>query len=430
MIASLKLENFKNFACETLRAGPFTVIVGANASGKSNVRDAFRFLHGIGRGYTLAEILGGKFGPGGRVEWDPVRGAPGEIARFGESAFSMTAEIEPGGRGKPRARYSISVESAPNPPTGFKVVAEELRYGAAEPVFTSRPPGADPVRWQDDESHLLLRMAKTGERQQRGNRIKTRRYRPALTQIWAAKRAVEAHKIRARTVAESFRDMRFLDLAPERMREPSVPGSAVLGDGGENLSTVLQRICADERKRKVLAGWTSELTPMDVEDFEFPVDGYDGRIRLFIKERNGEKVSAHSASDGTLRFLAMLAALLDEDSAGLYFFEEIDNGIHPARLSLLIDLIERQTRKGGIQVVATTHSPSFLSMIGDDTFEHASVVCRLDDAGRAIVRPLGEIPNARELRGKQGLGPLLDEGWMENALAFTENRRANEEGMP
>ena len=60
MITSLRLVNFKNFADETLRVGPFTVIVGANASGKSNIRDAFRFLHGIGRGYTLAEILGGK----------------------------------------------------------------------------------------------------------------------------------------------------------------------------------------------------------------------------------------------------------------------------------------------------------------------------------------------------------------------------------
>ena len=52
MITSLRLVNFKNFADETLRMGPFTVIVGANASGKSNIRDAFRFLHGIGQGFT------------------------------------------------------------------------------------------------------------------------------------------------------------------------------------------------------------------------------------------------------------------------------------------------------------------------------------------------------------------------------------------
>ena len=77
MITSLRLVNFKNFADETLRVGPFTVIVGANASGKSNIRDAFRFLHGIGRGYTLAEIIGEKYGPSGQTEWAGIRGTTG-----------------------------------------------------------------------------------------------------------------------------------------------------------------------------------------------------------------------------------------------------------------------------------------------------------------------------------------------------------------
>ena len=47
MLTSLRLVDFKNFRDETLRMGPLTVIVGANASGKSNLRDAFRLLHGI-----------------------------------------------------------------------------------------------------------------------------------------------------------------------------------------------------------------------------------------------------------------------------------------------------------------------------------------------------------------------------------------------
>ena len=64
MIRSIRLVDFKNFADETLGLGPFTVIVGTNASGKSNIRDAFRFLHAIGRGYTLTEVVGGKWGNG------------------------------------------------------------------------------------------------------------------------------------------------------------------------------------------------------------------------------------------------------------------------------------------------------------------------------------------------------------------------------
>ena len=94
MITSIRLVNFKNFADETLRVGPFTVIVGANASGKSNIRDVFRFLHGIGRGYTLAEIIGGKYGPGGQCEWEPIRGAPNEIARLDRSAVSSRLSFE------------------------------------------------------------------------------------------------------------------------------------------------------------------------------------------------------------------------------------------------------------------------------------------------------------------------------------------------
>lgn len=60
MLTALRLRNFKNFADETLRMGPFTVLVGANASGKSNIRDALRLLHGVGRGYWLADIIGGR----------------------------------------------------------------------------------------------------------------------------------------------------------------------------------------------------------------------------------------------------------------------------------------------------------------------------------------------------------------------------------
>ncbi len=58
MIRELHLERFKNFRDATLTLGNLTLLVGTNASGKSNLRDAFRFLHGISRGYTLARRSG------------------------------------------------------------------------------------------------------------------------------------------------------------------------------------------------------------------------------------------------------------------------------------------------------------------------------------------------------------------------------------
>ena len=408
MITAIRLVNFKNFADETLRVGPFTVIVGANASGKSNIRDAFRFLHGIGRGYTLAEIIGGKYGPGGQREWEPIRGAGNEIARFGPlhphmpSEFSLHVELKLSGI---KTYYSIKVGLNPTSSEGFRVLEEELRTESTM-VYTTI---------KTSESSLWLLVGENDEKQ-----IGLSRSQPALTQFLQKYKEIWYQQIFDLGLLSVLESMRFLDLSPDRMREAAFPGQHIMGDSGENLSIVLQQICADSKRKKILSDWLRELTPMDVQGFEFPRDP-SGRVHLRLCEANGRKVSAYSASDGTLRFLAMLATLLGEKPKGLYFFEEIDTGIHPARLHLLMDLIERQTAKQGIQVITSTHAPTLLAVMNDSTFENTSVVCRLEDSSNAIIRPVTELPNVRELRQDQGLGRLHESGWMENALYFTED---------
>ena len=410
MITSLRLVNFKNFADETLKVGPFTIIVGANASGKSNIRDAFRFLHGIGRGYTLAEIMGGKHGPGSQLEWEPIRGAPNEIGRFQKlypyelSTFDVYTELNLEGE---KVFYSIKVGSNPN--TGFVVLEEELKTETWI-VYTTRKAG---------DSRLELFMEGNGDQG-----VGVSSLQPALREVapalMSSQKFRESGKVpTARLSLEALGNMRFLEPSPQRMREPSVPGAAILGDGGENLPTVLEAICAEPERKMTLMSWLQELTPMDVKDFEFPRDP-SGRVHLQIVERNGRKVSAYSASDGTLRFLALLAALLGDNSAALYFFEEIDNGIHPNRLWLLLDFIERQTAQGKIQVVTTTHSPALLAWINDTTFEHTSVVYRDEHWTDSVIRPIAGLYNLRELRESQGLERLLTSGWFETAMKFSE----------
>ena len=438
MITSFRLLNFKNFADVTLRMGPFTVIVGANASGKSNVRDALRFLHGIGRGYGLADLIGGRYGAGGEVQWQPIRGAADEIVRSGESSFRLVVQVRLPKRSRTvqYAAYEIAVGGDDRGTGRFRVLEEALSIGLQRggrgpiqgwtAIYTSHPSASDPVRDQDDDTHLLLRMGKTGQQKKYGLRIAVRPDQPALTQIQEHRNVVRLHKQYAEQVRNVLADMRFLDLSPERMRQPAFPGQTVLGDGGENLPTVLKDICEDPERRESLVEWTRELTPMDVQDFDFPTDPLTRRVQLAFREASGRTISAYSASDGTLRFLAMLAALLGTEPAGFYVFEEIDNGIHPSRLRLLLDLIENQTAKGGTQVVTTTHSPDLLSMVGDRTFEHTSVVCRLPDTDDAVVKRVADLPNAAELRGSQGLGRLHASGWMEDAILF----EADEEASP
>ena len=338
--------------------------------------------------------------------------------------------------------HEIEVGIGNNHQSGFRVTREKLHMGgiynevlnvpvrlesfSGENTYDSHPLN-DPLQNQEDGDDLYLRMAKQKGQRKLGGRIKVRRDQPALTQIQGDKRVPRAFKLEAQAVADVFSHMRFLDLMPDLMRLPSFPGQAVLGDSGENLPTVLQGICADEKRKNVLIEWVRELTPMDVEDFAFPVDPVTGQVRLVIQEVNGRNVSAYAASDGTLRFLAMLAALLSPNPAQLYFFEEIENGLHPSRLHLLLDLIEMQTAESDIQVITTTHSPELLSMISDRTFRHASVVCRLPGSVDSIIRPVSEIPRAEELRKSQGLGRLHAGGWIESMLDFEKGTRKDAE---
>src|SRR5271170_614684 len=89
MFTSLRMERFKNFKDAELKLGPFSVLIGANASGKSNIRDAFRFLHGIARGYSLVDIIGEKYGAGGERVWTGIRGGTPEIAYAESQSFAL-----------------------------------------------------------------------------------------------------------------------------------------------------------------------------------------------------------------------------------------------------------------------------------------------------------------------------------------------------
>ena len=278
----------------------------------------------------MAEILGGKYGVGGQREWAGIRGAPNQIGRLDpefsipHSTFSIDVQVEQDGREK--LFYSISVWFDASV-RGFTVSKEKLSTESGL-VYT-----IDHTCSEYAESLMWVKPGK-----ENGMPIPLSKLQPALSQLFLHYDAIYEEYLSDPGFLPILQNMRFLELSPDRMREPSIPGATMLGDSGENLPSALEAICADSQRGRNLMSWLQELTPMDVKDFDFPRDP-NGRVHLYIVERNGRKVSAYSASDGTLRFLGILAALLGPDPGGLYFFEEIDNGIHPNRLWLLLDFI-------------------------------------------------------------------------------------------
>ncbi len=424
MLSHLKLERFKNFKTASLDLGPLTLLIGSNAAGKSNIRDAFRFLHGVSRGYNLAEIMGEKYIEGGVLQWRGIRGGIREATYLQADTFVMTVDLSIKTDLSSRdVRYSIEVE--PGAGGGGSRVVKESLYVDDDMKFDFHPSD------EGDRQHIVVRIPAHAFGGGRGGwHIETFiAHQPVLTQI--AERIEERieHRRMLKEVREvvstvkktiaALGSMRFLDLNPEAMRMPSLPGQIVLGDRGENLSSVLQAIYHNPQQRIALIEWIRELTPMDATDFEFIPD-QTGKILLSLVEENGRRTSAYSASDGTLRFLAMIAALLGPEPARFYFFEELDNGLHPARLHLLLQLVEQKTSEKTIQMVATTHSPQLMRFLSPGAREHASLVYRPPEQSEGRIRGILDIPNIREILEEQDLARLHESGWFEDAMVYLE----------
>lgn len=421
MLKKLRLERFKNFKEAELTLGPLTTLVGTNASGKSNIRDAFRFLHGISRGYNLAEIMGEKYVEGGVLQWRGIRGGTREATFQNAETFALEVSFTLHDDDT-EMKYRIEVNPGIDEPFP-SIVSERLERDDLEyPVFEAAPFGQGiRIKIFSGKSYDYREVYSNGNSLDR-----LPCYLPALSRA-----AGEIFDLSSRNSDEAFTrnfvklslnalsNMRFLDLNPEAMRLPSFPGQTILGDRGENLSSVLHSICQDPHSKKALLQWVQELTPMDAVDFEFPSD-FTGKILLTLIEKNGQKISAYSASDGTLRFLAAIAALLGPESAQFYFFEELENGIHPTRLRLLLELIERKVNSSNIQMVATTHSPQLLRLLSPQSREYASLLYRLPERSDAQIKRIMDIPEIQRILTEGDLASLHESGWLEDAVYFME----------
>jgi Predicted ATPase len=225
-------------------------------------------------------------------------------------------------------------------------------------------------------------------------------------------------------VLDEFINLQFLDLFPDAMRRPSNPGQNILGDRGENLSSVLQAICENPTRKIAVLEWLKALTPMDATDLEFVTD-ITGKILLVLIEANGQKIPIISASDGTLRFLAMIAALFNESddlpNFSCYFLEELDNGLHPTRLHLLIELIETRVKQTNLQIIATTHSSQLLRLLSYETLQNTSLTYRLENQPDARIKRIFDIsPETETLIKEQSLARLHESGWLENIMEFSQ----------
>ena len=116
----------------------------------------------------------------------------------------------------------------------------------------------------------------------------------------------------------------------------------------------------------------------------------------------------------------MIAAMLGTKPAKFYFFEELENGIHPTRLYLLLQLIEQKVSGGAIQVIATSHSPQLLGFLSEQSRADAALLYRLENQPDGRIRRILDIPEAERLLREGNIARLHASGWFENVVEFDE----------
>lgn len=88
-------------------------------------------------------------------------------------------------------------------------------------------------------------------------------------------------------------------------------------------------------------------------------------------------------SSGSLRVLPLISTLLDPDPPPVLFIEEVENGLDPRTVGLVVDLMRAAAQSGRTQVIATTHSPYLLDMLDLDDV----LLCERGDKGPVFSWP-------------------------------------------
>jgi predicted ATPase len=380
MLKRIRLKDFKSFVDEEVEVAPLTLLVGANASGKSNFLDAIRFLQGLSYFLKLSEVLNGETRAHPDA-WPGLRGRAEESARLGTEAFTvdttwLTSECLMQRTDQIEIRHFIASLVSPIVEISKEIFDEPNGQSATSEAGKSRS-------IMTDYDHLR-----------------------SLTSL---KRNLVI------SLRESLQKIRFLGIDPSSMRGYGRRDKH-LGEDGENISGVLARLCDDVEEKRSLIDWLTEFCAPEIEGIDFLEVKELGDVMAMFVEKGGKRISARSVSDGTLHFLGTLLALRTAEPGSVILIEEIEAGLHPTRIRLLVEYLEAVTRERQIQVIATTHSPVVLQWLSDESLRNTIVFGRVPDHEGTMMRRLGDLPHFNEVVERAGIGEMFTTGWLEMAL--------------
>jgi predicted ATPase len=428
MLKKLILENWKSFRYAELPLDPLTVLIGTNASGKSNVVEALEFLQRIANGENIEAALAGD------KTLSSIRGGVELAARKGENEFSLKLLVGDEekdylyniilrkGEGVYLKKESIETDDFKNHtyvPESIFVINPVSQIYSSKPTLPNYQ-GSNLDRSKYLDNYLDILAIDNIENKDKRQKM--------LDEINEKRDFGENHlqKIIDNVILPTIKNIHILNPIPLTMRNYSRLSENIESDGS-NIAGVLAAL-PEEQKAKVesnLSYYIQDLPEGDIKKVWAEKVGRLGTdAMLYCQEewKPGEitEIDARSMSDGTLRFLAILTALLTRPEGSQIVIEEIDNGLHPSRAALLVKILKEIGTKRNIDILLTTHNPALLDAFGSEIVPFVVVAHRDSETGESKLTLLEDIDNFPKLFASYSLGQMTTKGAIERSLSHGE----------
>lgn len=388
MIKEIHLQNWKSFEKSTLYIDPLTFIIGTNASGKSNILDALYFLCGSAKGIPLNDLA------------QKTRGGVDWLIRKGTDSFTLAAVIDD------ESGDLVYTLTCRKNDTSLQLVSESLEQTSPR---ASKTLFATDITHEDTASSTLPVLFSGKQKPLDLNRQTT-----ILSQM---ENLVAIRKVKesALLALNNLRNIFILNPVPDRMRDYAPLTEQLNADAG-NLAGLLAGMNPEDQHR-IEKELTDYVRPLPEKDLKRIWAETVGRFRsdamLYCEEEwvNGEKIEidARSMSDGTLRFIAIVAALLTGKPGSLLVIEEVDNGLHPSRAQELVNVLNKLGEKSQIDIICTTHNPVLIDTLGHEMIPFISYVSRSEKSGCSVISLLEEKNDLAKLMARGSVGDLMTE---------------------
>ncbi|MDT8504925.1 ATP-binding protein [Alcaligenes nematophilus] len=423
MLTEFSLIDFKSFRNAKLSLGPLTVLIGANAAGKSNAIEALRLLSWLAQGARLSTIQSAV------NEADKVvRGRIEDLFRRGITDFKLCCSTDESEWNQ--LEMQLTIRDGELHITGEQVLGKRKTL----PLYTMDRPSQN---LSTDASVAYNNFARGGNKPH----VTVSDQMAVFVQLESAVRFEAGHR-KAQTVIPSvakklqatLSNIIFLDPIPARMRDYSFTTEKYLKGDGTNLSSVLHRLWGKDEdsteepyatQRQAILSFIQSLPEQDISGLGF-LEGPRGEVMLQVRETFGGNPKDYDASllsDGTLRVLAIAAAMLSAPEDGLVVIEEIDNGVHPSRARHLLDSIRAIAERRKLRVLLSTHNPAMLDALPDAAVPDVVFCYRDPSSGDSKLIQMSLIPDVPELLIQGPLGTLMTSGALER---FVKNHRGTE----